>query len=184
MISFLFMLLVLGSIGFFVYISYNIIDGLSKVVNSSLEDLHASMAKRSEIINTLINTMRPILKNQKDFDRLARIGTANANLLKTENDIARKSKGEGILNGALSEFTKIIQVNPTLKTNGAISSYIISLDKSKSEIDLKVKKLNLDIDEYNSRLAEYPFRVIAGPLKLYPKKLFKESERELSYLSR
>ena len=182
MISFLFILLVFCTIGYFIDISKNVVGVMITQIDDMLDDMDKAISARSDIITGLINTIRPLIKNQEDFDRLARIGTANANITTKTSDIRLRYKNEGMIKGVLTEFTKIIQVNPALRDNPAVSDAIATFDSEKGRMDARIKKMNIKIDDYNMRLHEYPFKVITGILKLKPKDKFKESERELDYM--
>ena len=182
MITFLFILLVFGTIGYFIFVSKNVVGVMIKEIDDLLDDMDKAITVRTEIITGLINTIRPLINKQEDFDRLARIGTANANVTTKTNDIRLRSKNEGLINGVLTEFTKIIQVNPPLRNIPAISDAIADLDREKGKMDARLKKINITINDYNTRLHEFPFKVVTGILKLKPRDTFKESERELDYM--
>jgi LemA protein len=146
--------LMLAGIAYLVVSRYNALQVLAQGVREAHSNVMASMKKRIDLTNKLID----IAKGYADHEKLTHISVANSS-----DEVSIGGAGAAAA-GALTQVLKLATQYPDLKANAAYQQLMVQLDQIES--DLQAKR-----ETYNSRVKVYNTALVQLPVSLYAKQL-------------
>lgn len=149
----LFMLfLLLAGVAYLVISRYNALQTLAHGVREAHANVMASMKKRVDLTNKLID----IAKGYADHEKLTHISVANAG-----DEI---SVGGAAAAGALNQVMKLATQYPDLKANAAYQQLMGQLDQIEADLQTKRETYNREVKGYNTALVKLPVSLYAKQL--------------------
>lgn len=149
---FLFLLLV-GLAAYFVVSRYNALQILAQGVREAHSNVMASMKKRIDLTNKLID----IARGYADHEKLTHITVAGS------GDEITVGAGAAAA-GALNQVLKLATQYPDLKANAAYQQLMSQLDVIESDLQAKREAYNNRVKEYNTALVKLPTSLYARQL--------------------
>jgi LemA protein len=151
----LLLLLILAAGAIYVVLSrYNALQTLAQEVREAHANVMASMKKRIDLTNKLID----IAKGYADHEKLTHISVAGAG-----DEISVGGAGTAAA-GALNQVLKLATQYPDLKANTAFQQLMTQLDQI--EADLQDRR-----ERYNNRVKLYNTALVKLPVSLYARQL-------------
>lgn len=150
MLFFLFLLLAVA-----VYVvarNYNALQRLAQGVREAHANVMASMKKRIDLTNKLID----IARGYADHEKLTHISVADS------GDVI--SAGGAAAAGALNQVMKLATQYPDLKANATYQQLMGQLDQIEADLQTKRETYNARVKEYNTALGTLPVSLYARQL--------------------
>jgi LemA protein len=149
-----FLLLVTGGVLFVVFKQYNRLQVMAQGVHESHSNVMASMKKRVDLTNKLID----IAKGYADHEKLTHISVANAGE-------GTAVSGVGLAaSGALTQVLKLATQYPDLKANTAYQMLMSQLEVIEVDLQTKRESYNGQVRLYNSSIGQLPVSLYARQL--------------------
>lgn len=149
---FLFLILV-GVVAFFIVSRYNALQILAQGVREAHSNIMASMKKRIDLTNKLID----IARGYADHEKLTHISVAGG------GDEITVGAGAAAA-GALNQVLKLATQYPDLKANAAYQQLMTQLDVIENDLQGKREAYNNRVKEYNTALVKLPTSLYAAQL--------------------
>ena len=149
---FLFLVLV-GVIAYFLVSRYNALQILAQGVREAHSNVMASMKKRVDLTNKLID----IARGYADHEKLTHISVAGG------GDEITVGAGAAAA-GALNQVLKLATQYPDLKANTAYQQLMSQLDVIENDLQGKREAYNNRVKEYNTALVKLPTSLYAAQL--------------------
>lgn len=149
---FLFLILV-GVIAYFLVSRYNALQILAQGVREAHSNVMASMKKRVDLTNKLID----IARGYADHEKLTHISVAGG------GDEITVGAGAAAA-GALNQVLKLATQYPDLKANSAYQQLMNQLDVIENDLQGKREAYNNRVKEYNTALVKLPTSLYAAQL--------------------
>jgi LemA protein len=131
---------------------YNSLQGLAQGVREAHSNIMASMKKRIDLANKLMD----IARGYADHEKLTHISVANG------GDVI--SVGGSAAAGALNQVMKLATQFPDLKANSAYQQLMAQLDQIEADLQVKREAYNGQVRVYNTALVRLPMSLYAGQL--------------------
>lgn len=131
---------------------YNRLQGLAQRVREAHANVMASMKKRVDLTNKLID----IAKGYADHEKLTHISVAQ-----TGDDM---SAGAGAAVGAINQVMRIASQFPDLKANAAFQQLMGQLDAIETDLQGKREAYNAVVGTYNTAIGQLPVSLYASQL--------------------
>lgn len=148
-----FLLTVLLIVVFVLVKQYNRLQGLAQRVRESHANVMASMKKRIDLTNKLID----IAKGYADHEKLTHISVAQ-----TGDEI---SVGAGAAAaGAINQVMRLANQFPDLKANAAFQQLMGQLDSIETDLQGKREAYNAEVKTYNTAIGQLPVSLYASQL--------------------
>ncbi len=149
----LFLLILVGIIVFFIVKQYNTLQGLAQKVREAHANVMASMKKRIDLTNKLID----IAKGYADHEKLTHISVASSG-----DDIAVGAGAAAA--GAINQVMKLANQYPDLKANAAYQQLMDQLDRIETDLQAKRETYNGEVKAYNTAIGQLPVSLYASQL--------------------
>lgn len=150
---FLLFLLFTGAV-YVVVTRYNALQTLAQNVREAHANVMASMKKRIDLTNKLID----IAQGYADHEKLTHISVASGG-----DDIIVGGAGAAAA-GALNQVMKLATQYPDLKANGAFQQLMSQLDQIEADLQVKRETYNGQVKVYNTALVRLPASLYARQL--------------------
>src|SRR5690606_38823679 len=158
---FLLFMMFIGA-GFLVVRRYNALQTLAQGVREAHANVMASMKKRLDLTNKLID----IARGYADHEKLTHISVAG-----TGDAIAVGGVGAAAA-GALNQVLKLANQYPDLKANAAYQQLMGQLDQIEVDLQAKRETYNASVKAYNTALLRLPVSLYARQLGFRPAPYF------------
>ncbi len=147
-------ILIVGGTIFLVVSRYNALQTLAHEVREAHSNVMASMKKRVDLTNKLID----IAKGYADHEKLTHISVAGS------SDVVAVG-GAGVAAAtALTQVLKLATQYPELKASAAYQQLMGQLDQIESDLQGKREGYNRKVKEYNTALVKLPVSLYARQL--------------------
>jgi LemA protein len=147
-----FLLILLVFVVFLLMRQYNRLQGLAQRVREAHANVMASMKKRIDLTNKLID----IAKGYADHEKLTHISVAQ-----TGDDM---SAGAGAAAGAINQVMRIASQFPDLKANATFQQLMGQLDAIETDLQGKRETYNAVVSTYNTAIGQLPVSLYASQL--------------------
>ncbi len=152
MIFLLFLLFIAAT--YVVVTRYNALQTLAQGVREAHANVMASMKKRIDLTNKLID----IAKGYADHEKLTHVTVASGG-----DDIVVGGAGAAAA-GALNQVMKLATQYPDLKANATFQQLMAQLDQIEADLQLKREAYNGQVRNYNTALVRLPVSLYARQL--------------------
>lgn len=158
----IFLLLTLGGGAFLIAKQYNLLQVLANEVREAHANVMASMKKRVDLVNRLID----IASGYADHEKLTHLSVAAAG---EETSFG----GLGVATaGAMNQVLKLATQYPDLKANTTFQQLMLQLDDIEGNLQSRRESYNGSVKLYNSAIGALPVSLYARPLGFSPAPFF------------
>jgi len=165
---------VVAIIGYFVGI-YNNLVTLKNDIDRSFANIDVILKQRHDELPKLIETCKGYMKYEQET--LQKVVEAR-NAYSRATTPADKAQADNMITGALRTLFAVAEKYPDLKAN----TNFMQLQGRITELETKIagqrSTYNLDVNDYNIRIAQVPANFVAGFMRLQPHALFQAAEAD------
>jgi LemA protein len=158
---FLLFMMFIGA-GFIVVSRYNALQTLAQGVREAHANVMASMKKRIDLTNKLID----IAKGYADHEKLTHVSVASDG-----DNISVGGAGTATA-GAINQVMKLATQYPDLKANTTFQQLMAQLDQIEADLQVKREAYNGKVKDYNTALVRLPVSLYARQLGFRPAPYF------------
>ena len=162
-------LVVTAMITLYVIIAYNSLTRLRLLANGAWADIDVQLKRRHDLVPRLVETV----KGHTGYER----GTIEAvvaarNRATVAAGPAASGAAEGELSGAVRQIFALAEAYPDLKAGESFLSLQRSLTEIEDHIQNARRYYNAVVRDLNTKVAQFPTNVIAGPFGFRPREFF------------
>ena len=162
-------LAVLAAITLYVIIAYNSLTRLRLLANGAWADIDVQLKRRHDLVPRLVETV----KGHTGYER----GTIEAvvaarNRAATASGPAASGAAEGELAGAVRQVFALAEAYPDLKAGESFLALQRSLTEIEDHIQNARRYYNAVVRDLNTKVAQFPSNLIAGPFGIGPREFF------------
>jgi LemA protein len=163
------LLAVLAAITLYVIFAYNSLTRLRLLANSAWADIDVQLKRRHDLVPRLVETV----KGHTGYER----GTLEA-VVEARNRAAAATgprasgAAEGELSGAVRQIFALAEAYPDLKAGESFLSLQRSLVEIEDHIQNSRRYYNAVVRDLNTKIAQFPSNLVAGPLGFTPREFF------------
>ena len=159
----------------FVFFLYNSIVKLRVGADSAWADIEVQLKRRHDLVPNLVETVKGYAGHER--------GTLEAviaarNSAMTAQGPADKAAAENMLTGALKSVFALAEAYPQLRAAENFGQLQGTLSDIENHIQNARRYYNAVVRDLNTKLAQFPGNLIAGPFGFKPRDFFEISEGE------
>jgi LemA protein len=163
------LLIVLAAVCLYVIIAYNSLTRLRLLANGAWADIDVQLKRRHDLVPRLVDTV----KGHTGYER----GTIEAvvearNRATAAAGPAAAGAAEGELSGAVRQVFALAEAYPDLKAGESFLALQRSLSEIEDHIQNARRYYNAVVRDLNTRVAQFPSNLIAGPFGFRPREFF------------
>lgn len=164
----LFLIILIGGVGFWAIKLYNRLRILSEAVKRSQSNLVGELKKRATLANQLID----VCKGYGDHEKLTHLTVANQN-----QDNGDAQQMAAATSRALAGISYVAERFPELKANQTYNTLMGQLQAIENDLQAKREALNAEVERYNGYRASMPAVLVAQQLG-FPEAAYFSSDEE------
>lgn len=147
----------------------------SKAVDGQWAQVENQLKRRFDLIPNLNKVADKFTKQERAiYDKIIEGRKAYSNALTTDGKVQAASQ----FSSDLSRLMVIVEKNPELKSDGILRDFMTSLEGTENRIAVERMRYNEMVTSYNTRIAKFPDKFIAGAFGFKEKQLFQISGAE------
>ncbi len=155
--------------GLYVWSSYNGFVSLNEGVNGGWAQVETQYQRRFDLIPNLVNSVKGILKQEKEvFGSLAEARTRYSGAV-TVND---KVKAASQVESALGRLLVVLENYPVLRSTETVQTLMVQLEGTENRISVERKRYNDLVQAYNLRVKSFPSSSVAKVFSFIEKAYF------------
>ena len=163
------LLIVLGAITLYIIFQYNSLTRLRLLANGAWADIDVQLKRRHDLVPRLVETV----KGHTGYER----GTIEAvvaarNRATAVTGPAAAGAAEGELGSAVRQVFALAEAYPDLKAGESFLSLQRSLTEIEDHIQNARRYYNAVVRDLNTKVAQFPANLIAGPFGIRPREFF------------
>jgi len=163
------LLIVLGAISLYIIFEYNSLTRLRLLANGAWADIDVQLKRRHDLVPRLVETV----KGHTGYER----GTIEAvvaarNRATAATGPAAAGAAEGELGSAVRQVFALAEAYPDLKAGESFLSLQRSLTEIEDHIQNARRYYNAVVRDLNTKVAQFPSNLIAGPFGIRPREFF------------
>lgn len=173
---------VLAVVGLFLYTSYNGLVSKDEEVNNSWANVETQYQRRSDLIPSLVNTVKGYAGHEsKTLKEVveARAKATSVNLSAgelTPETLARFQQSQSQLRSALGRLIAVSESYPDLKASQNFSELQAQLEGTENRIAVARKNFNDVAKKFNVAIRRFPTNLVAGMFGFTAKPYFTAAE--------
>ena len=152
---------------------YNKLVSLEQTVNTSESNIDTQLQRRSDLIPSLVNTVKGYATQEKDI--FTDIANARSKLAGASN-VSERATADGELSNSLSRLLVVVENYPDLKSNQNFSDLSIQLEGTENRIAVSRQDYNTAVTQYNTKRRRFPTNITASLFGFQERPLYKASE--------
>lgn len=169
-----FLTLLVGGIAILYGISmYNSLVDLSNRVDKYYADIDTSLQRRNDEMNGLIEMAKSAMNHESDT--LVQLAEAREQA-RTASTPKEEAEADQVVQQALMEFRSRVEDHPDLDAHGQLSDVMDRLSSIEIDIQDKRSVYNDAVTRYNTRIAQFPYVVVAQQLGYEDREHFEAEE--------
>jgi LemA protein len=163
------LLAVLAVITLYVIFAHNALTRLRLLANGAWADIDVQLKRRHDLVPRLVDTV----KGHTGYER----GTIEAvvaarNRATAATGPAASGAAEGELSGAVRQVFALAEAYPDLKAGASFLALQHSLTEIEDHIQNARRYYNAVVRDLNTKVAQFPSNLIAGPFGIVPREFF------------
>ncbi len=159
---------------------YNNLISLEENVNQSWSQVENQYQRRSDLIPNLVNTVKGVANFEKETYTAVTEARSRVNqikmtpeMLSNPNAFQQFQNAQDGLSSALSRLLVTVENYPQLKANENFSQLQAQLEGTENRISVERRKFNQVVQNYNTKIRQFPGSIIAGFTGFQQKQYFK-----------
>ncbi|MCM8830723.1 MAG: LemA family protein [Candidatus Omnitrophica bacterium] len=174
MLEWLFLGMVIFFILLFVFI-YNNLISLRARIDNAWAQIDVQLKKRYDLVPNLVETVKGYAKHEKEiFENVTKARTAAL----SATSVKEKAKADSEFSAALKSIFAIAENYPQLRASENFKLLQEQLDGIESKIAYARQFYNDAVLEYNTKIAQIPYSIIASLFAFTPRDYFNIEEKE------
>lgn len=147
----------------------------SKAVDGQWAQVENQLKRRFDLIPNLNKVADKFTKQERAiYDKIIEGRKAYSNAPTTDGKVQAASQ----FSSDLSRLMVIVEKNPELKSDGILRDFMTSLEGTENRIAVERMRYNEMVTAYNTMIAKFPDKLIAGLFGFKEKQLFQISDTE------
>lgn len=154
---------------------YNRFITLINRVREAWADIDVQLKRRYDLIPNLINTVKGYAKHEQET--LARV-TEMRQLAQGASGLPERAGAENMLTDALKSLFAVAENYPDLKASQNFIDLQNELTDTENKIQAARRFYNSTVQDYNTRLQQFPYNIVGNVFNFMEKEFFELSEEE------
>jgi LemA protein len=159
----------------FVFFLYNSIVKLRVGADSAWADIEVQLKRRHDLVPNLVETVKGYAGHERGT--LEAVIAARSSAMSAQGP-ADKAAAENMLTGALKSVFALAEAYPQLRAAENFGQLQTTLADIENHIQNARRYYNAVVRDLNTKLAQFPGNLIAGPFGFKPRDFFEISEGE------
>ena len=153
-----------------VWHTYNRLVVLRNKLRSAWSDVDVQLSYRHNLVPNLVESVKGYASHERGV--LESVAQARSAAMNAGSDIATRTVAEMALSGAVGNLFGVVERYPDLKASENFALLHEQLTTTENRIAFARQYYNETVCQYNTRIAEFSWNLIAGMLRYSPEKMF------------
>ncbi len=153
-----------------VWHTYNRIVALRNKVRNAWADVDVQLGYRHDLVPNLVESVKGYAIHERGV--LESVAQARSAAMSAGADIATRAIAEMALSGAVGNLVGVVERYPDLKASQNFALLHEQLTTIENRIAFARQHYNETVRQYNTKIAEFPWNLIAGIFGYPPEKMF------------
>lgn len=162
-------LAVLAAVLLYVILAYNSLTRLRLLANNAWADIDVQLKRRHDLVPRLVDTVKGHAGYERGTVEAVVAARAKATAATTP---AASGAAEGQLGGAVRQLLALAEQYPDLKAGESFLALQKSLTEIEDHLQNARRYYNAVVRDLNTRIAQFPSNLIAGPFGFHPREFF------------
>ena len=149
---------------------YNRLVALRNKVRNAWCDIDVQLTFRHDLVPNLTNALKGYMGHERDT--LEAVARARAAAITPGTDIVTRAANEKALTNAVGNLLAVAEHYPELKASQNFQFLQEQLTTTENRIAFARQYYNETVRQFNTLIAEFPWRLLAGMLGYSPEKMF------------
>ncbi len=163
---------------FFIVGMFNNLIRKRNEVDNAFGGLDSQLKKRYDLIPNLVEVVKQYAAHEKEL--LTRITEMRTKAIESNMDQEEKVALDNQISKGMNSIMLAVENYPALKANENFLNLQRALNETEEQISAARRTYNAVVTSYNNSIMIFPQNIVAGMLRMTPKKVFEipEAERE------
>ena len=158
-----------GAIVLYLIVTYNGLVQLRVRADNSWSDIDVQLKRRHDLIPNLVETVKGYASHEKGtFENIAKFRS----MAMQATGPAERAQAEGQLTMALKSLFAVAENYPQLRASEQFTSLQASLNELEEALQNSRRYYNAVVRDLNTKVAQFPSNLIAGPFGIRPREFF------------
>lgn len=154
----------------FVLKTYNGLISMRNNLRNAWSDIDVQLTRRHDLVPNLVESVKGYMTHERQT--LEAVTQARAAAMQAGGDIVSRGIAEMALGNAVGNLFAKVERYPELKASQNFLLLQEQITSTENRIAFARQHYNETVRQFNTRIAEFPNNLIAGPLGFQPEKLF------------
>ncbi len=154
----------------FVLKTYNGLISMRNNLRNAWSDIDVQLTRRHDLVPNLVESVKGYMTHERQT--LEAVTQARAAAMQAGGDIVSRGIAEMALGNAVGNLFAKVERYPELKASQNFLLLQEQITSTENRIAFARQHYNETVRQFNTRIAEFPNNLIAGPFGFQPEKLF------------
>jgi LemA protein len=154
----------------FVFKTYNGLISMRNNLRNAWSDIDVQLTRRHDLVPNLVESVKGYMTHERQT--LEAVTQARAAAVQAGGDIVSRGIAEMALGNAVGNLFAKVERYPELKASQSFLLLQEQITSTENRIAFARQHYNETVRQFNTRIAEVPNNLIAGPFGFQPEKLF------------
>jgi LemA protein len=154
----------------FVFKTYNGLISMRNNLRNAWSDIDVQLTRRHDLVPNLVESVKGYMTHERQT--LEAVTQARAAAVQAGGDIVSRGIAEMALGNAVGNLFAKVERYPELKASQNFLLLQEQITSTENRIAFARQHYNETVRQFNTRIAEVPNNLIAGPFGFQPEKLF------------
>jgi LemA protein len=154
----------------FVFKTYNGLISMRNNLRNAWSDIDVQLTRRHDLVPNLVESVKGYMTHERQT--LEAVTQARAAAVQAGGDIVSRGIAEMALGNAVGNLFAKVERYPELKASQNFLLLQEQITSTENRIAFARQHYNETVRQFNTRIAEFPNNLIAGPFGFQPEKLF------------
>jgi LemA protein len=154
----------------FVFKTYNGLISMRNNLRNAWSDIDVQLTRRHDLVPNLVESVKGYMTHERQT--LEAVTQARAAAVQAGGDIVSRGIAEMALGNAVGNLFAKVERYPELKASQSFLLLQEQITSTENRIAFARQHYNETVRQFNTRIAEFPNNLIAGPFGFQPEKLF------------
>jgi LemA protein len=154
----------------FVLNTYNGLISMRNNLRNAWSDIDVQLTRRHDLVPNLVESVKGYMTHERQT--LEAVTQARAAAMQAGGDIVSRGIAEMTLGNAVGNLFAKVERYPELKASQSFLLLQEQITSTENRIAFARQHYNETVRQFNTRTAEFPNNLIAGPFGFQPEKLF------------
>jgi len=154
----------------FVLKTYNGLISMRNNLRNAWSDIDVQLTRRHDLVPNLVESVKGYMTHERQT--LEAVTQARAAAMQAGGDIVSRGIAEMALGNAVGNLFAKVERYPELKASQNFLLLQEQITSTENRIAFARQHYNETVRQFNTRIAEFPNNLLAGPFGFQPEKLF------------